>query len=317
MRFELIQERLLALPEVAQWADLRGLVASMAPRRATSVWDYPALACRAVGGDPQRALPACGAVFCSLLAIHLVDDMLDDDPHGTYRRLGAGAAANMALALQAAGHRLLDEAPVAAESRAALQGSLARMALATAYGQHLDGREVTNEAEYWQVVGTKTPPLFASALFLGAVLGGAPLATAEALAEVGGVLGRLVQVSDDLGDAMQAPAGADWQRPGNNLAILYGMVSEHGEREELRRLARTTHDDDTLARAQEILLRSGAVSYCAYRLLAFADEARGLVRQLPLVDSAPLLELLDLHLRPLASLLRTAGVESPESVIAG
>lgn len=317
MRFELIQERLLALPEVACWGDLRELVSRVAPRRATSVWEYPVLACHAVGGHPERALPAAGAVFCSLLAIHLVDDLLDEDPRGTYRRLGAGAAANMALALQAAGHRLLDEAPAAPEVRAALQGSLARMALGTAYGQSLDGREVRDEAEYWQVVGAKTPPLFASALFLGAVLGGAPLATAEALAEVGGVLGRLVQVSDDLSDAMQVPAGADWQRPGNNLAILYGMVSEHGEREELRRLARAAHDDDALDRAQKILLRSGAVSYCAYRLLAFAEEARGLVRQLPLADSGPLLDLLDLHLRPLASLLRTAGVESPESVIAG
>ena len=120
MRFEQIQKRLSAMPEVAAWADLRDLVSRTASRRSTPVWEYPLLACRAVGGEEEAALPAAAAIYCSLLSIHLVDDLLDEDPRGAYRRLGAGAAANLALALQAAGHRLLDEAPAPAETRAEL-----------------------------------------------------------------------------------------------------------------------------------------------------------------------------------------------------
>lgn len=312
MHFALIQQRLLALPEIAQWADLRALLERPVRQRATSVWEYPTLACQAVGGAPEAAFPAVTAVFASLLAIHLVDDMLDDDPRGLYRRLGAGTAANLALALQAAGHRELDQAPVAAGTRALLNGSLARMAFATAYGQSLDSREVTDEAEYWQVVGAKTPPLFGSAFFLGAVLGGADVGLAESLEQVGGVLGRLVQVSDDLGDAMQEPASADWQRPGNNLALLYALVSDHDEREPFRRAAAAAHDPACLSEAQQILLRCGAVSYCAYRLLELADQARSLLSRLPLADPLPLSRLVDEHLRPLSQLLRAAGAELPE-----
>lgn len=315
--FEQIHGRLHAMPEVAAWADLRDLVARTAARRSTPVWEYPLLACRAVGGDEEAALPAAAAIYCSLAAIHLVDDLLDEDPRGTYRRLGAGRAANLALALQGAGHRLLDEAPAPAETRALLQASLARMAMATAYGQSLDSQEVGDEEGYWRVVAAKTPPLFGSALFLGAVAGGAPRALAERLEEVGGIIGRLVQVSDDLADAMQTPAGADWQRPGNNLAILYALTSEHGEREALARLVAQVADAGCLERAQRILLQCGAVSYCAFRLLELADQARARLAEIPLADPSPLTGLLDEHLRPLANLLRVAGVDSPETVLAG
>ncbi len=316
MHLALIQQRLLTLPEVAQWADLRALLERPARQRATSVWEYPALACQAVGGAPEAALPAVTAVYTSLLAIHLVDDLLDDDPRGLYRRLGAGTAANLALALQAAGHRELDRVPATAETRALLHGSLARMSFATAYGQSLDSHQVTNEEEYWRVVGAKTPPLFGAAFFLGAVLGGAGADLAESLEQVGGVLGRLVQVSDDLGDAMQEPAGADWQRPGNNLALLYALVSDHDEREAFRRAAGAAHEPACLSEAQQILLRSGAVSYCAYRLLELAHQARSLLSRLSLADPLPLSRLVDEHLRPLSQLLRTVGAELPEPVVA-
>jgi geranylgeranyl pyrophosphate synthase len=167
------------------------------------------------------------------------------------------------------------------------------------------------------VVAAKTPPLFGSSLFLGAVLGGAPLSIAAGLEQVGGLVGRLVQVSDDLADAMQQPAGADWRRPGNNLALLYALTSEHAEREALRACLPAVGDAARLEEAQRILLRCGAVSYCAYRLLGLADQARARLEQVRLPDPSPLLSLLDEHLRPLAHLLRQAGVESPESVLTG
>src|SRR5215208_802970 len=215
-RFDQLKRRVCALHEISAWPHMIELIERTVPKDARSVWEYPFTACEAVGGDIEAALPGAAAIFCSLASIHLVDDLLDQDPHGDYRRMGTGNAANLALAFQAAAHRLLADDTRDAETQADLQVRLAKMALATAYGQSLDSQPVQSEEEYWRVVGAKTPPLFGTAFYLGARLGGSGTELAEALEKLGGLLGRFIQVSDDLKDALEVPARADWQRPTNN-----------------------------------------------------------------------------------------------------
>src|SRR5579864_3428547 len=274
------------------------------------IWDFPIVACQAVGGTAAAALPGAAAVLCSLIGIHLVDDLLDEDPRGDYRQLGAGPAANLALAFQAAGHGALDDPGVPPAVRAELHACLAGMSLATAYGQHLDCREVGGEAEYWQVVEAKTP-LFGAALRLGALLGGAPAAVAGELERLGRLLGTFVQVSDDLADALAKPASADWQRRSNNLPILFAMTADHPRREEFLVLSTASQDPEALAAAQKLLLTSGAVSYCAWKMIEFAREAHAVLAGIALPDPAPLARLLAAQLAPLERLLALAGLEEP------
>src|SRR5215203_4722113 len=101
--FDAIKQRVRAVAEVSAWPQMLQLMERVMHRDSLSVWDYPASVCTAVGGEAEDALSAAAAVFCSLISIHLVDDMLDDDPKGDYHRLGAGPAANLGLAFQAAG----------------------------------------------------------------------------------------------------------------------------------------------------------------------------------------------------------------------
>src|SRR4029079_16285767 len=115
-----------------------------------SIWEHPVLACRAVGGDAEAALPGSAAIVCSLVSIHLVDDILDEEPEGDYRELGTGPTANLAVAFQAAAHRVVDEAVPAPETQAALHAVLARMTLATAYGPSLDLQGAASEGDYWR-----------------------------------------------------------------------------------------------------------------------------------------------------------------------
>ncbi len=311
LRFERVKARLRALPQIAAWPQMLELIERAVHRDLQSIWEFPVVACMAVGGGAEAALPGATAVFCSLLSIHLVDDILDDDPRGDFRRFGAGPAANLGLAFQAAAHCLIEAPGATPETRAEIHACLGRMALATAFGQHLDSREVSNEDEYWQVVGTKTPPLFGIALRLGALLGGAPPAVAGELERLGGVLGLFVQVSDDLADALRTPAGADWQRRANNLPILYAMLAEHPARDEFLALSGASHDSRSLAAAQKLLLQCGAVSYCAYRMIALAREARDILAAIPLADPEPLARLLAEHLRPLETLLSSVGHKEP------
>ena len=312
MRFEQIKARVRAIAEVSAWPQMVDLVERAVHREGQSLWEYPFAACLAVGGTEEAALPGAAAVFCALTSIHLVDDMLDEEPDGDYRRLGAGPVANLALAFQAVAHRVLDDGAAGAERRAALQASLAGMALATAFGQNLDTRPLRSEEEYWQVLEAKTPPLFGMALYVGALLGGAPEAVAEPIRRLGHVMGRFIQVSDDLADALKTPASADWRRRFHNLPILYAMTAEHPERDEFLHLATRAGNPAALAAAQKILLRSGAVSYCTLKLIELSQQARQLLSHIPLADPQPLERLLEHQMRPLRHLLESVGAGEPE-----
>ncbi|HSK75304.1 MAG TPA: polyprenyl synthetase family protein [Thermoanaerobaculia bacterium] len=306
-----MKSKIRALREVAAWPEMSDLAERAIHRDWISVWDYPFAACQACGGTEEQALPGSAAVFCSVVSIHLVDDMLDNDPRGDYHRLGVGPTANLALAFQAAGHRLLDEPSIDPHLRAKLQVIFAGMSLGTAYGQNLDAKELRTEQEYWRTVESKTPPLFAAALEMGALLGGASSQVARQLAHFGHVLGLFVQVSDDLSDALQVPARADWQKASNNLPLLYAMTAEHAERAEFQQLVSRVDDPEALALAQKILLRCGAVSYCVFKLLEFAREARSSLARIPLENPEPVSRLLDLHMKPLHKLFESVGIEEP------
>lgn len=315
MKFEQIKARVRAIAEISAWPQMVDLVERAVHREGHSLWDYPFAASLAVGGTEEDALPGAAAVFCALTSIHLVDDMLDEEPDGDYRHLGEGPTANLALAFQAAAHRVLDAAApgaAGAETRAALQSSLAGMALATAFGQNLDTRPLRSEEEYWQVLEAKTPPLFGLALSVGARLGGASAEIADAMRHLGHVMGRFIQVSDDLADALKTPASADWRRRFHNLPILYAMTAEHPERDEFLHLATRAGNPAALAAAQKILLRSGAVSYCALKLIELSQEARQRLARIPLADPRPLERLLEHQMRPLRSLLESVDAGEPE-----
>jgi geranylgeranyl diphosphate synthase type I len=287
------------------------ILAHVGHRESVSVWEYPGAACAAVGGNPQAAIPGAAAVLCSLISIHLVDDILDDEPGGLFRSLGEGRTANLALAFQAAAHRLLEDARVEAPAKAALQARLAQMALATAAGQDLDTVEVPDEAGYWQVIEAKTPPLFSAALALGAILGHADAETVAGLEEFGRLLACFIQVSDDLSDALKTPAGADWSRPSNNLALLYVSRVDHAERARFLELMASVQEPAKLAEAQDILLRSGAISYCVFKTIEFWRSACVQLARLHLATADPLKALLTANFRPVNSLFTVLGVEIP------
>src|SRR5215218_7898025 len=122
MRFEEMKRRIRGLRQIACWPQMLELI-ERPVHRESSVWEYPVAACRAVGGAEEQALPAAAAIFCSVISIHLVDDILDEDPNGDYRRMGAGPVSNLALAFQAAAHLLLDDPAISPAIRPALQAS--------------------------------------------------------------------------------------------------------------------------------------------------------------------------------------------------
>jgi geranylgeranyl pyrophosphate synthase len=312
MGFEGTRSLVRSLPEVAAWPEMLGMIDGVGHRDAVSVWEYPAAACLALGGAPDASLPGEAAVFCSLISIHLVDDLLDHDPKGIHHRIGEGNAANMALAFQALAHRVLEGAPVAEPVRLALQAHVADMSLATAIGQSLDATEVADEAGYWRVVEAKTPPLFSSALAIGARLAGCSPATLSGLEAFGRQIALFIQVSDDLSDSLKTPAGADWRRPNNNLALLFAQHVDPGCRELFVKLGEEGSDPALLESAQTLLLSSGAVSYCVFKMIELWQSAKRSLKEAELTDPAPLQRLLLANLEPVERLFAMLGDELPD-----
>ncbi|MCD6290663.1 MAG: polyprenyl synthetase family protein [Anaerolineae bacterium] len=302
---------IFSLPEMGAWPEARRLfeVEGDQPRLD---WQLPALACQAVGGSVDQALPAVGAIACAKLSCILVDDILDDDPRGLFRSIGSGRAANLALGLLAASFAIVDRSDIAPDRKAAVISSLATMSLGGAAGQELDAQNLQGEENYWKVVQAKGSPFYAASLETGALLGGADPALARKLYDLGTLFGEIVQIYDDLEDAFKVPAAPDWREDRTNLLILYALVADHPQREHFARLRSLVYrDEEVLQEAQRILVTCGAVSYGIYHLAHRYQACKRLLRGLELADPSPMWELLEVQVAPLREWLHTMSMEVP------
>ena len=297
-----------ALPEVAAWPEMVAL-SEWAEDKPHPSWNLPVLSCRAVGGEASAAVTGAAAMACLQISIILVDDMLDEDPRGEHHRRGVGPTANLALALEAAAFRVIEQAAVPAEQRVAIAASLASMALTTCLGQHWDTQNLQGEENYWRVVRAKSTPFYGAALQVGALLGNASPEIARGLYDLGVLIGELVQIRDDLFDAFQTPANPDWTQGRNNLTILYARTADHAQRERFVSLLAHVEDAQALREAQRILIRCGAVSYCAYHLVKRHQQAQQLLEGLPLADPTPMVDLVARQIQPAVTLLKSRGVD--------
>ena len=304
-----VKQQVLALPTVAGWPEMVRLVDRM-ETSPLPLWEYPIPACLAAGGATQDAESGVAAVFCLVLSIRLVDDLLDGDPESPSEALGAGPTANLALAFQAAAGQIIEAAELSSEQRSACHALTSLAGLDTARGQHHDSGPAATEADYWQIVEAKTPPLLSAALAIGGVLGGASRRIIESLFDIGVPLGKIVQINDDLADAMSPEVQPDWQRPGHNLALLYATTADHLDQDRFTELSGRVEDPRALAEAQAILVRCGAVSYCAYHLIELHRVAQAALQAASLPDPQPLEALMGRHLEPLDHLLQAAGAPS-------
>ncbi len=297
-----VMAHVLDHPLSGRWPDLARVMRRAAAARPRA-WGLPALATQAVGGDPMQALTACAALACVQVSIVLVDDLLDADPRGEHHRLGAGGAANLALGLQALAGDILaggvSHTPMLARALTTVQRALA----VTSYGQSLDAACVDDEAAYWRVVSAKSGAFFGAAWRLGAECAGAGPSVVDRVEALGHCYGEIVQIHDDLGDCLQPSVTPDWRLGRSPLPILYARLVAHPDRERFSALCARIEQPGALAEAQEILWRSGAVSYCLHQILGRHAQAQALLGEAALPVPEPLQALFTDLIRPVDALL--------------
>ncbi len=201
------------------------------------------LACEAVGGEVEDALPLAAAVelLHNFSLIH--DDVEDDSPTRRHRPTvwalwGVPQAINAGdamftlarLALHGLGSRPI---PPAMAMDACMIFDHACLRLTE--GQYLDmsfeGRLDVTVDEYLLMIEGKTAALLSASLELGALVGGANQATRSHLAEFGRSLGLAFQMEDDIlgiwGDeaATGKSAASDILTRKKSLPVVYGLKS--------------------------------------------------------------------------------------------
>jgi geranylgeranyl pyrophosphate synthase len=313
MNVEDIKAQVLSLPEVSAWPEMVD-VFERSVHRPNQVWEWPWRTCQAVGGDESVIAPGSAAILCMILSILFVDDMLDEDPRGIHHKLGDAAAANLSFAFQAAAFRVIANTPVDAGRRVGVMDNLAQMALTMAYGQDLDSQNLSGEDNYWKVTRAKSSSYFGTAMHIGALLGNAPPEVAERLRDLGALTGEVIQLHDDLKDALEIPANPDWKQKRNNLLFLYALTADHPDRDRFKDLQSQVDDPGVLRDAQQILIRCGAVSYAVYHICRRYQAGRKILEGMPLADPAPLQTVLVQYIRPVVELLNNLGIEVPSEI---
>lgn len=289
----------------ASWSTALSLFRRVAANRPPH-WRLPALVCQSVGGYPEQAIPAVTAIACLHISIILIDDLLDADPRGEHQRIGMPAVANLASAFQAAAFDAITCSTTSSPIKVAVLDSLVQAAISTAFGQEWDSRNPASERAYWQLVQAKSCPFFATIFHIGARMGGASPEIARQMQILGNLYGEIVQIYDDLGDALASPANPDWLAARASLPMLYASLVEHPDREHFLHLRQKVKDPKALNAAQTILLRCGAVSYCVDQILYRANMATNQLASIPLREFSILETMFHELARPVEALLAAA-----------
>ncbi|MGC8779646.1 MAG: polyprenyl synthetase family protein, partial [Anaerolineae bacterium] len=250
------------------------------------------LACAAVGGDPQSAVPAAAGLelLHNFSLIH--DDIEDGSPTRRHRPtawslFGMPQACNagdgMFSLAHAAFYRLMARGVPGTTVLAALE-KFDAMCVRLTEGQYLDmsfeSRLDVSVEEYFAMIASKTGALLAIAPELGALLGGAVPEVVAAYRRFGAALGRAFQLRDDIlgiwGDeeVTGKSAASDILSKKKTLPVIYALSHPQvGPR--LRALyAGPAFSSDDVAAVLVLLEEAGAREYTQAQVHAASSEAR-------------------------------------------
>lgn len=235
------------------------------------------LACQAVGGDPDQALPLAAGVQL----IHdftLIHDDIEDNSDTRRGRItvwkawglahGINVGDGMFVVAHLALHRL-NQAGVPAERALAVLHCFDQTILTVCEGQYLDlsyeGDLTITTEDYLAMIGRKTAALIDGAASMGALVGGADQMTIAQLGAFGRSLGLAFQIQDDLlgiwGDPELTgkPRAADLYRRKVSLPVVHALAHA-AEREELATLYSQEGELDRPAVERVLAILDGAGS---------------------------------------------------------
>jgi len=253
------------------WPDLMQFILRIINEKPKHIL-IPGLIASAYGGEESQQVMANAALTLLFGAIVSVDSILDGDEVGPMAELSGGELSNMSLGLAGwAAHvlRQLSDRP-----RIYKEGieTISRLLYQVSFGQALDSGNPETEEAYWELAMMKSGAFFSGAFTLGGLVGGASAADLTRLSALGQYYGVMLQIHDDLRDALEVPANSDWLNGRYTLPILFAHLVDHPERERFEALRMQVMDAQKLEEVQTILVRSGALSYGLYQIQQLDEQ---------------------------------------------
>ena len=143
-------------------------------------------------------------------------------------------------------------------------------------------------SHYLKVVSEKTACLIAAAGRFGGTFSGATEDQTERLGRIGGIVGTVFQISDDIIDIESDPEesgklpGTDLREGVHTLPMLYALREDGPDGDRLRTLLRgPVTDDDDVAEALALLRASGGIPAAKQTVQQYAAQARAELAELP------------------------------------
>lgn len=257
------------------------------------------LSAEAAWAEPAVGIP--GGVAVELVhnysLIH--DDIIDGDTERHHRPTvwsvwGVGPAIIAGDALATLAQTVLLEAgPTGAAATALLAEATAAMIAGQSDDIAFERRPTVTVDECVAMCAAKTGALLGAAASIGAVLAGAPAATAGALRDFGAHLGLAFQAVDDLlgiwGNPSRTgkPAGNDLRRRKKSLPVVAALAAGGDEADELRALLvdppdDSTLDDEQVQRAAYLVEACGGREWARTRAKSHLDGALGALERVRL-----------------------------------
>ena len=306
-----ILARLLEIyPCLANWKSLQQSIIHSSQR--TTYFDLPTYGCQAAGLFNEQLHDVAQATLLYLhTSIVIIDDILDGELVRWQGNLTNGEASNMASVLQAAGGQLILESSATPLAKLRALEAYNQAIVATGYGQHRDVSLSNNSEEaYWQNVTAKSVPFFKLALQIEAMLVGASDETCAALTFLGTLYGEMVQIQDDLRDTMESAVSPDWLKAVPPLPILFAEQVAHPERAAFLKLRKNIEKPGNLYRAQQILVRCGAISYVLDQLMQRYAAAITFFENCDILQNTPLYKAFRKLVDPVQELMMFADIPS-------
>jgi geranylgeranyl diphosphate synthase type I len=263
------------------------------------------LACEALGGEREQALPAAAAVELvhNFSLVH--DDIQDRDAERHHRPSvwsvwGEAQAINAGDALLSLAHlallRLADEGVAAGtvvEAARVLEARTLEMVEGQVTDLDFESRADVGLDEYFGMIEKKTGALFGCALAIGALVAGTDEETTKRIEAAGRALGMAFQVKDDTLGVWGEPGttgkpAEDIQRRKKSLPVVYALNEAPSDvRDELRSIyGREPLGEGDVAAALELLGGAGAQGYCLDVAESHKEQALAMLEGLPLAADA-------------------------------
>ena len=143
-------------------------------------------------------------------------------------------------------------------------------------------------AHYLKVVAEKTACLIAVSGQFGGTFAGANADQVERLSRIGGIVGTVFQISDDIIDINSDPdesgklPGTDLREGVHTLPVLYALEETGPAADRLREILKgPVTDEETLAEALTLLRASGGIAAAKATVAQYAAQARAELAGLP------------------------------------